>query len=383
MVRITVNGVHCAFSSKIIIALQDWDMAANRMRGKSREAQRINSLLENIKAKLVGDYQSMLSQKKLPTPERLRDAYFGIAEKDYMLLGIFDEYIEAYEKRVGVDRAESSLVRLKTTRKHCADYLRSKYRIEDISLSEISLDFIVDFQVYLSTLGFSKSTVRLYVYGVKTIVHGAFTNGWIDTYPFEAHKCAVVAPEKHFLSEREIKQVMELDLSRYPALERVRDIFIFCCFTGLSHRDVYNLTNEMIRKDDRGAYWIRGRRFKTKVQYAVRLLPVAMRIIEKYKVDDEPGTRVLPVTKIISTNQRLKRIAQKCALSINLSSHIARHTFATTISLTNGVSIEALAKMMGHSRISTTQIYAKVTDKLINHDMDILEQRMNDIYENS
>lgn len=380
MVRITMNRTYCSFSSKISISPDDWDMETNKMRGKSRAAQRINAQLENIKAKLISDYQTMLAQKHSPTPTILRDAYFGTIDKGNMLLFAFDAYIENYAKRIGIDRAANSLVRLKTARKHCEDFIRTKFSRGDLAFHEIRPDFLEDFHVYLLSKGYSQSTVRLYVYGVKSLVHTAFVNGWISNYPFETYRCAVIAPERHFLSETEIKRMMQLDLSHHPAMERVRDIFIFCCFTGLSHRDVYNLTNEMIQKDDHGAYWIRGRRFKTKIQYTIRLLPIALQIIAKYQTNNAPQTKVLPVTKIVSTNQRLKRIAQKCNFKFKLSTHMARHTFATTISLTNGISIEALAKMMGHSRISTTQIYAKVTDKLINHDMDILENRMNDIY---
>ena len=210
---------------------------------------------------------------------------------------------------------------------------------------------------------------------LKLMTYTAFKNGWITSDPFAGFHINVTYRDRRFLSESELQAVMRVYVPNYKTAI-VRGIFVFCCFTGLAYADVKKLTHNDIHTDEQGDLWIVDHRQKTGTQFRVKLLPVAKRLVEKYRHLHLPGGCVFPVKNRKSMNMSLRHVARHAGLSFNPTMHEARHTFSTTVTLSQGVPLETVSKMLGHKHITTTQIYAKITNDKIGHDMDALSQKI-------
>ena len=381
MGRITINGTMSQFSCKLSVRSSLWDAKANKAAGRSLESQRINEKLENIKTNIGKQYQRLCDRDSYVTAEKVRNAFLGMGDDCRLLLQTFDEYLAGFLKRVGKDRAYSSYEDYRKRRRRLASFLEYEYRVKDIPFKELKRDFIEKFVVYLSSVqGMRSGTIHSTIKKLKLMTYTAYKNGWIPVDPFAGFYVKAEYAERRYLSASELQAVMDVRLPNYRTGIN-RDAFVFCAFTGLSHADVSKLTYADIHTDDNGERWIIDRRQKTGTQFRVKLLPVAEMLYERYKDMHLSGDRVFPLKGTYKTlNMSLRHVARHAGLSFNPTIHMARHTFATTVTLTQGVPLETVSKMLGHKRITTTQIYAKITNDKIGQDMAALSEKLSSVF---
>ena len=381
MGRITINGTMSQFSCKLSVRSSLWDAKANKASGRSLEAQRLNEKLENIKTNIGKQYQRLCDRDSYVTAEKVRNAFLGMGDDCRLLLQTFDEYLADFRKRVGKDRAYSSYEDYCKRRRRLASFLEYEYRVKDIAFKELKRDFIEKFVVYLSSVqGMRSGTIHSTLKKLKLMTYTAYKNGWIAADPFAGFYVRPEYSERRYLSASELQAVMDVRLPNYRTGIN-RDAFVFCAFTGLSHADVVKLTHADIHTDDNGERWIIDRRQKTGTQFRVKLLPVAEMLYERYKDMHLSGDRVFPLKGTYNTlNMSLRHVARHAGLSFNPTIHLARHTFATTITLSQGMAIETISKLLGHKNIRTTQIYATITHSKLDGDMERLSKRLDTLY---
>ena len=381
MGRITINGTISQFSCKLTVRSSLWDAKANKAAGKSFEAQRLNEKLENIKTNIGKQYQRLCDRDSYVTAEKVRNAFLGMGDACRLLLQTFDEYLAGFLKRVGKDRTYSSYEDYCKRRRRLASFLEYEYRVKDIAFKELKREFVEKVVVYLSTVkGLASGTIHSTLKKLKLMTYTAYKNGWIAVDPFAGFYVKAEYAERRYLSASELQAVMDVELPNYRTGIN-RDAFVFCAFTGLSHSDVAKLTHADIHTDDNGDYWIIDKRQKTGTQFRVKLLPVAEMIYKRYKDMHLSGDRVFPLKGTYNTlNMSLRHVARHAGLSFNPTIHMARHTFATTVTLTQGVPLETVSKMLGHKRITTTQIYAKITNDKIGQDMAALSEKLSSVF---
>jgi site-specific recombinase XerD len=375
--RITINGKRIELSTNRFVEISKWSTESGKMRGNSKEASSINSHLDMLKIQII-DMQMELVHKKLPvTTETLKSKILGVDERQRMLIPIFHEHNNKIKELVGKEYAPGTLERYKTSLSHTIEFLQWKYKISDIELNKIDHAFVTDYEFWLrSVRNCANNTAVKYIKNFSKIIKLCLANDWLDKNPFSNYKSKVKEVERVYLSEEEIQRIIEKDF-KTERLSLVRDIFLFSCFTGLAYIDVKNLTKSHISIGIDGEKWIFTHRQKTETASKIPILPVTQMIIEKYS--DHPKSnnedRLLPILTNQKMNAYLKEIAGVCEIEKELTFHIARHTFATTVTLTNGVPIESVSKMLGHKNLRTTQHYAKVLDKKVSEDMKILRDK--------
>ena len=378
-VRITVNGRRSQISIKRKIEIDKWNIEAGKVNGKTSEIKNLNRYLESIKYKIHKIQERLQDDNRHITSHLIKDIYLGKEEKKKMLLEIFQNHNNQVEELVGKDFAPGTLERYKTAKQHLESYILSEYNLEDIPVKNVDYKFISRFEYYLKTVrNCSHNTAVKYVTNFKKIIRIAYAHDWITKDPFANWKARLKIEDREFLSEEEIQSIIEKEFS-IKRLDQVRDIFIFSCFTGLAYADVKKLNKDHIVIGIDGERWIKTHRTKTDTRSNIPILPMAQAILDKYK--DDPSVAfsnlVLPVLSNQKMNAYLKEIADVCGIKKNLTFHLARHTFATTVTLTNGVPIESVSKMLGHKSLKTTQHYAKILDKKVSYDMAILRSKYN------
>ena len=376
MGRITVNGSIAQFSAKLSVPEHLWEVSGGRAKGRSVEADRINRHLDNIRTQIGKHYQSICDRDSFVTAEKVKNAYLGFGEKYRMLLEAFEKFTADLRKRVGIDRSHGTWKRYRKSIDHLRSFMRKEYNVSDMPLAELEQSFIEQYHVYLkSVLGLKPMTVCGYLRCLKYVVKIAFNNGWMPRNPFALYQYTAPNPERGFLTEDELRRMMTTRL-RHKRQDYNRDMFLFSCFTGICYADMSALTYEQLEQDTNGDWWISGNRQKTETKYVVKLLPAALFILERYR---DGADRVFAFMPHLNTVDRsLKRIAVLCGIDKKLTFHVGRHTYATTICLMNGVSLETLSKMLGHKRITTTQAYAKVTQPMIDREVEMLKEKLAD-----
>lgn len=279
---------------------------------------------------------------------------------------------------VGKMKSQRSYWKYRVVYKHLEEFIKQRYKMEDIALKELTPAFITDFEVFLRIeKGHCTNTVWSYMMPFRSIIFMAINNGWLARDPFYAYHISKEETKRGFLTMEEITKLINGQFTK-KKYELVRDLFVFCCFTGLSWTDMRNLTKSNIQTSFDGHVWIKTSRQKTGVESDIRLLEVAKHIIDKYEglaKDD----RLLPVPAYSVCKYDIKQVAKQCGIEKNVSWHVARHSFATSVCLSNGVPIETLSKMMGHTSIRSTQIYAKITAQKLSDDMEKLSQRIQSV----
>lgn len=367
MGRITVNGEAIQFGAKTEVNPKIWDTKSGKAVGKTQEVIDVNGILESIKATMTKIYRDLQEQETSITPERIKNIFFGVEIRQQMLLEHFQRHNDDVERLIGISKSKATYQKYEVTRKHLANFIKEKYNLSDISFKEISHLFITDFEVYLlTTCGCNANTTAKFMQFFKRIVIIAKNNGWIKVDPFANYKIRLKKVDRGYLTQEEVEAIMAKKFST-KRLEQVRDIFVFSCFCGLAYIDVKKLRKENIRTSFDGNLWIMGKREKTDVAFSIPLLDIPKKILEKYEAT-LPDNRILPVPSNQKMNAYLKEIGDLCEINKEISFHLARHTFAT-LTLSKGVSIESVSKMLGHTNIKTTQIYARITDAKISHDM--------------
>ncbi|MGL5938118.1 MAG: site-specific integrase [Phocaeicola sp.] len=376
--RITVDGKISQFSTKIEVAPEMWSVALGRASGLTKESKRINALLEEIKATIHRVYHEMQRRDSYVTSEKVKNEFLGITEHHDTLLDLFKKHNEDVQKLIGISKSASTYQKYEVTRKHLQRFVETKYKISDISIKEINHLFITDFELYLLTDGGCKqNTTAKFMQFFKRIIIIAKNNGLIIGDPFANYKIRIKKVDRGYLTEEELSRIIKKKIST-PRLEHVRDIFVFSCFTGLAYIDVKNLRAENIRTSFDGNLWIMTKRQKTDTEVNVPLLNVPQMILAKYK-GKLPKDEILPIMSNQKMNSYLKEIGDLCAITKNLTFHLARHTFATTTTLAKGVPIETVSKMLGHTNIETTQIYARITNSKISNDMRGLSEKLSNV----
>ncbi len=375
--RITINGKRIELSSNRFVEISKWSTEAGKMKGNSEEARSINSHLDMLRIQII-DMQMELVHKKIPvTAETLKSKILGVDERARMLIPIFQDHNNKIKELVGKEYAPGTLERYKTSLSHTIEFLQWKYKVSDIEINKIDHAFVTDYEFWLrSVRNCANNTAVKYIKNFNKIIKLCLANDWLDKNPFANYKSKVKEVERVYLSEEEIQSIINKDF-KTERLSLVRDIFLFSCFTGLAYIDVKNLTKSHISIGIDGEKWIFTHRQKTETASKIPILPVTQMIIDKYL--DHPKSnnedRLLPILTNQKMNAYLKEIAGVCEIEKELTFHIARHTFATTITLTNGVPIESVSKMLGHKNLRTTQHYAKVLDKKVSEDMKILREK--------
>lgn len=375
MARITVNGTVAHFSTKLSIQPENWDTRSNRAKGRDRDAKEMNLLLSEIQSSLTMSYHDVRRMEEIITAEQVKNNFLGISDNHETLLTLFKRHNDDLNELVGISKSKATHQKYNVTYKHLENYIKFKYNRTDIPLRAINHLFIMGFENYLLTkCKCNSNTAAKFQQFFKRIIIIARNNGMIINDPFSNYKIRIQKVDRGYLTESELKLILKKTFT-CKRLEQVRDVFIFSCFTGLAYIDVKNLKKENIRKSFDGKLWIMTKRQKTNIQSNILLLDVPLQILEKYdgKFNDE---RILPVLSNQKMNAYLKEIADICNINKDISFHLARHTFATTVTLAKGVPIESVSKMLGHTNIKTTQIYARITNEKLSHDMNLLSKKL-------
>ncbi|MFD2586725.1 MAG: integrase [Dokdonia donghaensis] len=376
--RITVNGKRSELSIKRKVLLSRWNSEAGKVRGTTTDVRELNKYMDTIKVKIYKIQETLYENQELVTADIIKNVYLGKGIHHKMLLEIFQNHNDKIERLVGKEFAPGTIERYKTAKKHVSDYISLEYNLEDIPVKDVDHKFISGLEYYLKTeRKCAHNTAIKYVTNFKKIIRIAFANDWIQKDPFANWKAKLKIVEREFLTEEDIQKMVEKELHT-ERLDQVKDIFLFSCFTGLAYADVKKLSRNDIVIGIDGDKWIKIKRSKTDTRSSIPLLPTAIDILKKY--DDHPDVsnkgRLLPVLSNQKMNSYIKEIAILCKIRKNLTFHLARHTFATTVTLSNGVPIESVSKMLGHKSLRTTQHYAKILDRKVSEDMKILKAKM-------
>jgi site-specific recombinase XerD len=360
-VRITIDGESIEFNPKLYVNPGIWN-PIGRAEGKTKEAREVNQAMDNVRIDLKNHYNALFEKHGYVTPDKLRDTYLGIDIQQNTILSLFDLKVEQKRNLVGRTIRSTTLSKYLATKNRISEFIRHQYKKEDIPVKEVNYQFISDYEVYLKSVSNCghNSCVKHLRY-LKQIITSALKNRLITIDPFNDYTLGYKPVNKEYLIEPEIKRLLTRKFTA-KRLEEVRDVFVFQCFTGVAYIDAANLTLNNIVEDGFGQKWIRLNRQKSSVQANVPLLEIPLTILKKY--EHLENGKLLPVHSNQKMNEYLKEIAALCGINKRLSTHCGRHTFGT-IMLTKGVSIESVSKMLGHTNITTTQIYAKVLNQKI------------------
>ncbi|MAU17096.1 MAG: integrase [Muricauda sp.] len=378
--RITVNGKRAEISLKRYVSVNEWDETRGRLHGLTYRARLLNSYLDEVYGAIMDAHRQLLREDKPISAQAIKARYLGQDERHRTLMELIRYH---YESQKGMLRP-GTMKNYYATEKYLKRFLQETRGQEDINLKQLNYKFITDFECYLingpelqkgnrcNNNGAMKHLERL-----RKMVNLAVRLEWLDKDPFANYKKRYRKTERTFLTERELRLIEETTFSG-RGHERVKDTFLFSCYTGLAYGDVKALDVDHLRFGIDGNLWIHTKREKTDETVKVPLLPRAKQILEKYKDCDERLVhgKLLPVLSNQKTNVYLKEITKACGIHKNISFHTARHTFATTVTLSNGVPIETVSKMLGHTKLSTTQIYARVLEHKIGEDMQQLIDQM-------
>ncbi|MGV7106960.1 site-specific integrase [Flavobacterium sp. U410] len=376
-VRLTVDGKRLEFSTKKFVEKSKWSSELAKMKGTTEEARSINSYLDLMKSKVLDAQMELLHRNETLSIENFKNKLLGTEERQRMLVPIFQDHNNKIKELVGKEYAPGTLERYTTSLKHTIEFMQWKYNISDIDITKIDHAFITDYEFWLrSVRNCANNTAVKYIKNFNKIIKICLANDWLDKNPFANYKSKVKEVERVYLSEEEVQAIIEKEF-KTERLSLVRDIFLFSCFTGLAYIDVKNLTKSHISFGIDGEKWIFTHRQKTESASKIPILPVTQMIIDKYENHPQSNNqeKLLPILSNQKMNSYLKEIAAVCEIEKELTFHIARHTFATTVTLTNGVPIESVSKMLGHKNLRTTQHYAKVLDRKVSDDMKILKDK--------
>ncbi len=374
--RITVDGRRSEMSIRRKVPIKRWNSETGTLMGQSNEAKVINEHLAAIRSNIYKIHNRFLDDGKHVSADRVLNSYLGLDNEKRMLLEVFEEHNTNVNSLVGIDFAHGTAERYRTAKNHVEDYIKLNYKSKDIPIADVNYRFISGLEYYLKTeRNCSHNTAVKYITNFKKIIRIALANDWINKDPFLKWKARMKIVDREYLTQEEIQELLNANF-RVSRLDQVRDIFIFCCFTGLAYADVKKLSNNDIVLGIDGEKWIETKRTKTNTKSNIPLLPTAIQILQKYAYSKEISqNRVLPVLTNQKMNAYLKEIAHLSGIKKNLTTHLARHTFATTVTLSNGVSIESVSKMLGHKSLRTTQHYAKILNRRVSEDMKMLRMK--------
>lgn len=378
--RVTVNGKRVNISLKHKVNVTTWDAQRQRAKGNSEASRILNIYLNQFQAQLFQCFQNLKLRGKLITAELIKAEYLDEGNDSKSLQNLFEYHTKKTEKIL----ASGTLRNFDVTRSYINRYLNNVLKTSDVFLKELNYKFICDFANFLHLYwpkghpkAMSNNTVMKHIQRFRKIVTLGYHIEWLERDPFVRWKPIYEKRERPYLSDNELSNIETYDFL-IARLERVRDLFIFSCYTGIAYVDIMSLSNDNIIKGIDGNDWIFTNRQKTKSPVKVPLLAMAQILIDKYQ--NHPMTQITETLFPVITNEKvnlyLKEIADACGIKKNLTFHMARHTFATTVTLSNGVPIETVSKLLGHSKIASTQIYARVVERKVSEDMELLKKKL-------
>lgn len=383
-IRLTVDSKRSELSLGKSIAEQLWSQETNRAIGKTAEIQAINNAIDKAKVSLTQHFDKLENQHEIVTAQMVKLSYLGklVEEKEVekTLLFAIDYMIVKLEEKVDKKkRSKGTLKRWGCLKNKLIAFIANEYRKNDLNLKDIRFAFAEDFLDYLMLRDANEigsNTAMKYVKTAKQIFKKCVERGWLVINPIQDFSCTYDQPERERLTMYEIMEMYNKPV--IARLREVRDVYIFCCFTGFAYSDIYSMTPDDIIRGIDGKNWISRDRQKTDNAETLPLLPIAQEIVARYKNDRYcvANNLLLPVNSNQRYNAYLQEIAVICGINKHLTTHTARHTFATTVTLENDVPIETVSKMLGHNSIRTTQIYAKITQKKVSNNMNDLEKRI-------
>ena len=376
--RLTVNGHRKEIGTKQECEPLRWNSHAQRVKGSSEPVKTLNAYLDALVRRVQEARLKLLETNKTITVDMLMNRFLGIEEKALMLLEVFRQHNDQLAALENKDYAPATVKRYATTLEHTRSFIEWKYKKSDFEITALSFDFVSQFEFWLKSVRkCNHNSAIKYIGNMRKIVNYCMKTGWLTKDPFFGFKMAKKEVVREYLSDDELQALADKNFP-IERLGQVRDIFLFSCYTGLAFVDVFQLTPSRITKGIDGNQWIFTFRQKTDTPTRIPLLPQAQGILDKYK--EHPRCvnegKVLPVLSNQKMNAYLKEIADVCGITKTLTFHIARHTFATTITLNNDVPIESVSKMLGHKSIKITQHYAKIIDKKVSKDMSDLQEKL-------
>jgi len=379
--RITSMGAGIEISLNRSIPPDNWSSEKGGAIGNAKEAKLLNYYLESIRVQIHQIVNNLKCDNEPITLQRIKQEYLGIEieeDKGCMLIELIEEHNSNMEKLVNIDYAYETMKRYRTSLSHVKAFIKKKYKKDDLYLIELDHKFITEYEIYFKTVRkCNHNTTMKYIKNLRKIINIAVSNGYLDRDPFVKYKMTYKKTDRGFLTEDDLKLLINTEF-KIKRLDEIRDCFLFSCFTGLAHVDLCRLTKKNIEIDSKGLKWIKINRQKTSIVSSIPVLDLTQQIIDKYQNDKYciENNILLPVKSNQKMNAYLKEIGDICGIQKHLTSHLARHTFATTVTLNNDVPIETISKMLGHTSIKTTNIYARLLDKKIMNDM----KHLNDIY---
>jgi len=379
--RITVNSKRVNISLKKKIDVNTWDKTKSRVKGNSQKSRMINQYIEQTKSSVFQTYQDLKAERKLLTAQLIKARFLGTDNEKQTIQGIIEYHNEYLAHKLHKDTFRS----YKTSQRYILEFIKSKYKTSDVYLENLNYQFIIGFENFLRNYVCKKSlrtignnTTIKHIKRLRKMINMAIALEWLNKDPFIKFKAKLEKREREFLTQVELESIENYE-SKINRLDLVKDLFLFSCYTGIAYVDIMELTSENILKGIDGNLWIETTRVKTNTAVRLPLLEVPETIISKYKTDIRAQSidKLFPKISNQKLNSYLKEIADVCDIKKNLTFHMARHTFATTITLTNGVPIESVSKMLGHTKLTTTQIYAKVIESKVSDDMNQLRNILN------
>ena len=378
--RITLNGKKIIISLKQKINIDLWDAKRQRAKGNTKVAREVNYYLDEVKSEIVLCYRDLKNESKVVTPQLIKARYLGEDKKNHSLRDI----INYHNEKMGVKLARKTLCHYETSQKYILKYVAKEYKREDIFLQDLDYQFVLGLESFLRSYQprhyqgkIGNNAVMKHIQRLRRMVTLAYHMEWIERDPFVKFKPKLEKREREFLTQLELESIEEL-VTPIERLAMVRDLFIFSCYTGISYGDIMTLDKESVIRGIDGDLWLMATRNKTGTPFKIPILSKTEQLIAKY--ENHPRTqfdsKLMPTISNQKLNSYLKEIADLCHISKNLTFHMARHTFATTVTLTNGVPIETVSKLLGHTKLATTQIYARVVEKKISEDMNNLRHKL-------
>ena len=380
MGRITVNRTMAQFSSKLSCTPELWNPRESRLNGKSKEAVEINAKIDKLLLAINSAYDSLLERKIDFDATAVKEAFQGSVETQMTLLRRLDIHIEHMQSRIGIDVAKSSVSTYIYTRRYLGEFIKKRFKVEDLAFGQLNEHLAYEFQEYvLKDKGLAVDTARHYLAILKKICRLAFKEGHSEKRYFVNFKLPKEnrkAPRA--LSQEDFEKIRDLEIPASRVTHNIaRDLFLFACYTGVPYADAVSITDDNIYTDDNGALWLKYLRKKNEHLGRVKLLPEAIALIDKYRSNERK--ELFPMIHHPNLRRHMKGLRDLAGIKTDLVYHMGRHTFGSLITLEAGVPIETISKMLGHTNLTTTQLYAKVTPKKLFDDMDIFIKATSDM----
>jgi len=374
--RVTVNQKRANISLKYDVAVNTWDKNKSRIKGNSEKSRIINHYLDQVYTKLFKCYQELNAEDKLITAHAIKNRFLGIDDRHYSMQNLIDYHNKTMEHKLH----KHTMRHYFGSQKYIFMLIKESYKTSDIYLKNITYSFIIEFENMLRSHNqgsIANNTIMKHIQRLRKMITMAHHMEWIDRDPFAKYKGKHEKVERGFLTKDELSRIEELPYS-IERIQTAKDLFVFSCYTGIAYGDIMLLTQNNVVHGLDGYQWIMTKRQKNGNSVKIPLLPKALSLIETYKTHPKVirnGT-LFPTISNQKLNSYLKEVANLCAINKKVTFHMARHTFATTVTLSNGVPIETVSKILGHTKIATTQIYAKVIERKVSDDMFMLREKL-------